>query len=163
MRKRSIKSAFYDHKKGAARGHIPFLLTFEEWLKIWVDSGHMHERGCRKGEYVMARFGDKGPYAIGNVKIITCNENCSDANRGRKRSDETCQKISAVRKGKPTRTGAVLSSKTKRKISKTKKGNSPRLIGELNGMWGKSHTKEARLKMRIARAKQLGKEPPTCL
>lgn len=53
---------------------IPFELTFDEWMKIWTGSGHWHERGRGKG-YVMARFGDKGPYAIGNVKIITNAEN----------------------------------------------------------------------------------------
>lgn len=54
---------------------IEFLLTFEEWLKLWADSGHFEERGCRKGQYVMARFGDKGPYTVENVRIVTNSEN----------------------------------------------------------------------------------------
>jgi hypothetical protein len=61
---------------GSARGRkIPFLFTFEEWWKIWQDSGHWEERGKRADQYCMARFGDKGPYAVGNVRIITKLEN----------------------------------------------------------------------------------------
>lgn len=30
---------------------IEMKMSFEEWLKIWVDSGHLHERGNRKGQY----------------------------------------------------------------------------------------------------------------
>ena len=66
------------HSYRAKRSGIEFLLTFDEWMKIWEDSGHFHERGCHRGQYVMARFGDKGPYAVGNVKIIKHEENGSE-------------------------------------------------------------------------------------
>lgn len=71
----TLRKKFKNQRSGATWRGISFELTFEEWLNIWVDSGHLHERGPRKGQYVMARFGDKGPYAIGNVRIITVEEN----------------------------------------------------------------------------------------
>ena len=54
---------------------IEFLLSFEEWKKIWLDSGHWTMRGKGKGQYCMARFGDDGPYVVGNVRIVTGKEN----------------------------------------------------------------------------------------
>lgn len=66
---------FRAHQRNARQRGIEFLLTFEEWPKIWTDSNHLHERGARKGCYNMARFGDKGPYVIGNVRIILHEEN----------------------------------------------------------------------------------------
>ena len=80
---RSPKEKFWKHKGRAKERNIPFLLTFEEWWKIWEDSGYWHERGHRKGQYVMARFGDKGPYATWNVKIITNRENSKEGNIGK--------------------------------------------------------------------------------
>lgn len=74
-----LRIAYSTQKCTSRLRGIAFLLTFDEWLKEWIDSGHLHERGCKKGNYVMARFGDTGPYAVGNVKIITCGENVSEA------------------------------------------------------------------------------------
>jgi len=53
--------------------HIEWRLTFPEWMAIWLASGHFHERG--RGGYVMARYGDIGPYSVTNVKIITHSQN----------------------------------------------------------------------------------------
>jgi hypothetical protein len=78
--KRQYGTQYSDHKKRAKLRGIPFRLTYEQWLKIWEDSGHLHERGTRRGQYVMARNGDKGPYAIGNVRIVTAIENIHEAN-----------------------------------------------------------------------------------
>lgn len=49
---------------------------------IWQDSGHLHERGIRAGEWVMSRLGDVGAYEAGNVKIVRCETNNSEAARG---------------------------------------------------------------------------------
>lgn len=54
---------------------IPFNMSFSTWRAIWKKSGHLHERGKRKGQYQMARKGDKGAYEIGNVEIVTIEEN----------------------------------------------------------------------------------------
>jgi hypothetical protein len=64
--------AYQNHLRRARR-NMGFHLTFDEWMTIWTESGHFHERGL--GGYVMARNNDSGPYAIGNVKIITQREN----------------------------------------------------------------------------------------
>ena len=50
------KIKFWHHKFGARKRGISFLLTFDEWWKIWQDSGHWEERGTKGGQYVMARF-----------------------------------------------------------------------------------------------------------
>lgn len=69
----------YNVQKGdAKRRLIPFLLTFDEWMSIWSKSGHLDDVGCFDGQYCMARYGDKGPYAVGNVRICTINENHSE-------------------------------------------------------------------------------------
>ncbi len=62
-------------RNDSKRRGISFDLTFEQWLEIWESSGHLHERGRRRDQYQMARTGDVGPYAVGNVSIITCREN----------------------------------------------------------------------------------------
>lgn len=68
--------AYVTHRKHARGRGVDFLLTFDKWLAIWEESGHINERG--NGKYVMARYGDVGPYAVGNVRIITCGENVSE-------------------------------------------------------------------------------------
>jgi len=72
--------AFEQHKWRANRQDIEFLLTYQEWISIWQDSGKLEQRGTRFGldGYCMARFGDEGPYAVGNVKIITNRENLAE-------------------------------------------------------------------------------------
>lgn len=59
----------------SAHRKIEWQLSFGQWWRIWSESGKWSERGRGKGGYVMARHGDKGPYALGNVKIITAVEN----------------------------------------------------------------------------------------
>lgn len=54
---------------------IEMKLTFEEWLNIWLSSGHYHERGNKRGQYVMSRLNDIGHYEIGNIEIKTVREN----------------------------------------------------------------------------------------
>lgn len=96
MDQKEIKRAFQTHKNNARTRGILFLLTFEEWVQIWQQSGHLGEWGKFKGQYNMARFGDAGPYAIGNVKIILCEEN----------HKEMRHKLSTKDKMKRERTGS---------------------------------------------------------
>ena len=63
------------HRHNAARRGIEFSLSFAQWWGIWKRSGRWNERGRGRGRYVMARKGDAGPYAVGNVKIIRNEEN----------------------------------------------------------------------------------------
>lgn len=111
-------AAHGQHRRDSARRGIGFNLSFQAWYSIWLTSGHLNERGRLKGQYVMARHGDKGPYEIGNVKIILCEENHSEGNLGRPlpKSEDTKRKISAARMGQR------LTEETKRKISLRHKG-----------------------------------------
>lgn len=77
--------AYIQHRGHARKRGVPFLMTFKEWWSIWNVSGKWSLRGQRKGQYVMARFGDQGPYAVGNVHIITCSENIAEGNKLRHR------------------------------------------------------------------------------
>ena len=81
-RKDRPRHKFNQHRFDAKKRGVPFLLTFEEWFEIWNASGHFHERGPRRGQYCMSRFGDKGPYAVGNVFIQLTTQNSSDAQKG---------------------------------------------------------------------------------
>jgi hypothetical protein len=96
------RRAFSSHKAHSTERGIAFLFTFEEWWSVWQQSGHWHERGRRSDQYVMARFGDRGPYAVGNVKIVTAKANAAEwmacaeplarisaAQTGRRRSPES--------------------------------------------------------------------------
>jgi hypothetical protein len=73
------RQAYNLHRNNAKRRGIPFLLTFEQWNSIWRESGKWDQRGKRKGQYCMARHGDTGPYADGNVKITTKEENQAES------------------------------------------------------------------------------------
>lgn len=88
------------HKNRAARRNIEFLLTFEEWLTIWLESGKLAQRGTGSLDYCMARHGDAGPYAIGNVRICTNRENCAEAKQGKTVSKETRERLSISHRGK---------------------------------------------------------------
>ena len=74
---------FENHKRKARARGIPFLLTFEEWWKIWAESGHWRDGGCERGQYCMARYGDLGAYEVGNVRIILNEENQREAHLGK--------------------------------------------------------------------------------
>lgn len=76
------KGKYQQHKQNAKRRGVPFLLTFAEWLTVWQESGHFDERGNRTADgFVMARFGDRGPYAVGNVEIVPHRVNVAERNR----------------------------------------------------------------------------------
>ncbi len=70
---------YRNQKHYAARRRISFLLTFKEWWNVWQKSGCYDERGIRADQYCMARGTvkqpDTGCYKIGNVRIITNDQN----------------------------------------------------------------------------------------
>ena len=68
----------YNLHRCAALRTVGFELTFEEWWDIWQKSGHWEERGKCKGQYVMSRVGDLGPYKVGNVFIQLASQNVVD-------------------------------------------------------------------------------------
>ena len=80
----NLRLKFAVQRRTAAQRNIKFQLTYEQWLQIWMDSGHLPQRGKGEGMYVMSRHGDKGPYAVGNVSIILHAENVRDGRLGKK-------------------------------------------------------------------------------
>lgn len=70
-----MPAAYYKHKSRAERRGVEFLLTLEEWTTIWVESGKWDQRRNGADGYCMARHGDTGPYAVGNVRICTNRQN----------------------------------------------------------------------------------------
>lgn len=79
---------------------IQFKLTFDEWLDIWIESGHIQDRGIRPGQYVMSRYNDIGHYEVGNVFIQLSVNNLTDANIGRKHTPEHINKVAEQHRGK---------------------------------------------------------------
>lgn len=72
------------NQKSAAKWRgIAFELTFDQWMQWWTDSGHYPDRGKHWGEYVMARKGDIGAYAIDNIECIRAERNVVDCNARR--------------------------------------------------------------------------------
>jgi hypothetical protein len=70
-------SQLYGTQRNTAKVRgIGWNITFPEWMAVWKTSGHLDERG--RGKYVMARLGDTGPYAVGNVHICTSSENIKE-------------------------------------------------------------------------------------
>lgn len=128
------RRAYRGHRKGAARRDIPWHFTYLTWLKLWLESGKWLKRGRRSGEYVMARFGDRGPYSSKNVKIILHVENTREAHignkygignksmLGQKHSNAARKKMSAALIGNKNRLGKKHTEASKRKMSKSQKG-----------------------------------------
>jgi hypothetical protein len=78
LRGGKLMTAFKRQKHSAAKRGIQFEMNFGQWLTVWHESGKLSERGRRKGQYVMSRKMDAGPYAVGNVEIKTCSENVKE-------------------------------------------------------------------------------------
>lgn len=112
------KQAYRVHKAGAKRRVIDFNLTFEEWWSWWQETGHYLERGVGKGKYVMARYGDAGPYELGNIFCCTQEQNVSMAQTGKPKpcSEEMKAHLSNIKKGIPK------SEETRKRMSEAAKG-----------------------------------------
>ena len=132
-----IKQAFASQKCAARRRGILFLMTFEQWTDVWKSSGVFHLRGRKRSQYCMARFQDQGFYEVGNVRIITNEENHAEqAHPSFEHSAEARGKMSRSHKGKIisqetkermriSRTGKKHSEETKAKIAKAHLGIRP--------------------------------------
>ena len=89
---------------------IEFRMTFAEWLMVWIESGKWNQRGRKGHEYMMSRYNDIGHYEVGNVKIITNNEN-----KLKPLSPKTLQKMSEASKGRTHMRGMTRTEETKEK------------------------------------------------
>lgn len=95
-----MKNKYNTHKSNAKKRGIEFLLTFEEWSSLWINSGKYENRGRGKDKYCMCRINDVGPYSVDNVFIDTNSNNLRDGNINKVLSEETKQKISVAQTGK---------------------------------------------------------------
>jgi len=68
---------FRSQRNSARSRKIEFQFTFEQWLAWWGDD--IVNRGCRRGQLVMARLGDQGPYHPDNVRKLTMEDNIKEA------------------------------------------------------------------------------------
>ncbi len=128
----NFRRYYTQHKGNAKEREVEFILTFEEWMKIWLDSGRWSKRGCKNNQYCMSRFGDKGAYTIGNVRIATVEENREEnkkvglalAERSRLRKGEKRKPLSEEWKEKirKAKTGKIRSDETKDKIRRSLTG-----------------------------------------
>lgn len=120
-------------KRNAKLRGISFPMTFEQWWKIWQDSGHWEQRGRIRGCYVMARFGDNGAYSTNNVKIIKHETNAFEGQIGRKHTLETRMKVGLSQLGRKrsletrqkmraSALGKLKSAEHRKNISLSKKG-----------------------------------------
>ena len=94
---------FEQQRRQAKHRGIDWFLTFDEWTSIWEASGKWLLRGKKKGQYVMARTGDVGPYSAGNVYICLSSENHSHAHsngRIQKRTTEQNRSAQSNRKAR---------------------------------------------------------------
>jgi hypothetical protein len=83
-----------EQRSNACRRHVPWQINFVPWISIWWISGHWRERGKCKGQFVMARRGDTGPYREDNVVIITNAANVVEAFGGKPISEEVRRLLS---------------------------------------------------------------------
>ena len=77
---RSPRGRFNVQRQHAQQRGIPWELTFEQWVAWWGDD--YAQRGRRADDLVMARHGDVGPYALGNIYKATQAQNRKDSSRG---------------------------------------------------------------------------------
>lgn len=86
--KNGVTRAFSCQRRNAIARDIEWKLTLAQWWGIWTESGKWDQRGRERGLWVMARHGDVGPYAEGNVFICTHSQNLSDAAKWRREKDD---------------------------------------------------------------------------
>jgi len=82
---RALLERYFEQRQAAKQRGVEWQLDFWQWLEIWQDSGHLHERGRCKGDYQMCRMGDRGGYASSNVFIAPMEVNASEAQAAKNR------------------------------------------------------------------------------
>lgn len=97
-----MKTKYNSQKCAAKKRGIEWYFTFDTWLAWWGND--IINRGRRKGQLVMARKGDQGPYHPDNVYKATTKENQNEWRCGQDGSHtvETRIKISKAKKGIPS-------------------------------------------------------------
>ena len=73
------RQAFNNQRCNAKKRGISFEFEYQEWIDWWGDE--INSRGCRAGQYVMARISDSGPYHPCNVFKCDAGLNAAMANQ----------------------------------------------------------------------------------
>lgn len=107
-----LKMAYHSQRHSAIKRNIEWHFTYDSWIDWWGED--IINRGIRKGQLVMARNGDQGPYHPDNVRKATTEENLKEAQKGKPahnknipHSEETKQKMSISRKGRKNSLEAI--------------------------------------------------------
>jgi hypothetical protein len=108
------------HKYNCQKTHakirgIEWHFTFESWLEWWGED--IVNRGPYKGQLVMARYNDIGPYHPDNVYKSTTSDNCRLPQLGKPKSAES---IAKAKETKSKRT-YIVSAETRAKKSASMK------------------------------------------
>jgi hypothetical protein len=120
-----FKQAYQTQKANAKRRGIAFLLSFDQWLEIWIASGYWTQRGRGSKFYCMSRINDIGAYEVGNVLIVQNCDNIIEGNLGRihsKESRNARSKSNPMRKPVSTPKGlfdSILSAAQAANVSRT--------------------------------------------
>ena len=112
-----LKRIWHRQYRQATDRNIEWQLTFDEWLTWWqqqLGPDWLAKRGKGKGRYVMARFNDCGPYAIGNIKCELFEDNIRESALrrigklnsffGRHHTTKSKLQISTTKRGVPRKT-----------------------------------------------------------
>lgn len=76
---REAWAAMLNQIDGAERRGVGFEMSPAEWWAWWQQDGRWQRRGRGLDRLCMARLGDVGPYAVGNVYCATNSQNLRDA------------------------------------------------------------------------------------
>lgn len=117
---------FRQQKNNALARRVPWAITFPQWMQFWIDSGHWDDRARTRDGYVMARRGDTGAYALGNIYITTLAQNVADYQTTLKRRGVLC---ADGWNRLPERSSRV-SSKTRTKVARLGKGRGWTRVGD---------------------------------
>ena len=127
----SERRTWQQARANAKQRGIPFELTFDEFVSWWLcelGPNWQSLRGRERDQFQMARFGDAGAYVLGNIKCVTCAQNCAEQQvifgrqtfLGRKHTEATKAKMSA--NNKRTNLGRQTPESVKAKLSLAQKG-----------------------------------------
>lgn len=75
------RQKFNNQRTHARIRNIEWNLSFDEWYDWWQETKKYHLRGCQKGQYVMARYDDTGPYSLDNIFCCSVEQNNSDRHK----------------------------------------------------------------------------------
>ena len=73
------RRAFFIARANADRRGVEWQISLREWWDWWQTDNRWANRGRAASKFVMARTGDVGPYAIGNIYCTTFTGNRQDS------------------------------------------------------------------------------------